>query len=100
MAVIASHLGMLVAMWIVLILIGLAIVVQLVIGLRGSVSVADLATTLTRPLLVDVLPLIILALLTSIDGTFILIRIWYYAAAVVIVVRELMNIANALKTKL
>lgn len=97
---VASHLGMLVAMWIVLILIGLAIVVRLVVGLRGSVSLSDLATTVTRPLLVDVLPLLILAVLTGIDGTHILMRIWYYAAAVLIVLRELMNIAAALKTKL
>ena len=97
---VASHLGMLVAMWIVLILIGLAIVVRLVVGLRGSVSLSDLATTVTRPLLVDVLPLLILAVLTGIDGTHILMRIWYYAAAVLIVLRELMTIAAALKTKL
>lgn len=100
LGVIASHLGMLIAMWVVLILIGLGIVIRLVVGLRGSVTMTDLATTITRPILLDVLPLILLAMLTAIDGTGILMRIWYYAAAVVIILRELMNIARALKAKL
>lgn len=100
LTVIANHLGILIAMWVVLILLGLGILIRLVVGLRGSVTMTDLATTITRPLLLDVLPLILLAWLTTIDNTGILLRIWYYAAAVVIVLRELLSLARSLKAKL
>lgn len=100
LTVIANHLGMLIAMWVVLILLGLGILIRLVVGLRGSVTMTDLATTITRPLLLDVLPVILLAWLTTIDNTGILLRIWYYAAAVVIVLRELLSLARSLKAKL
>ncbi|OFW75250.1 MAG: hypothetical protein A2201_09490 [Alicyclobacillus sp. RIFOXYA1_FULL_53_8] len=100
MGVIASHLGMLVALWVVLILLGLSIVVRVVTGLKGTLVLADLATAVTRPLLVDVLPLILLALLMGIDGTHTLVRIWYYVAAVLIALREVVALGRVLQNKL
>ncbi len=93
------HLGMLIAMWIVLIAIGCTIVVRVLQGLRRSTNIGELAEAVTRPMVFDVLPLIILSLLTLIDPTGILIRIWYYVAAVLIVARQLMLLSGHIKSK-
>lgn len=95
--IVMSHLGMLVAMWAVLILVGASILVQVLLALRGSVNFDNLATAVTRPLLVDVLPLLVLSWLTVVDSTQILVRIWYYVAAAFIAVRALMTLASFLK---
>ncbi|MDQ0191139.1 hypothetical protein JI721_03275 [Alicyclobacillus cycloheptanicus] len=97
LSIIASHTAMLIALWVVLILIGLTIVVRLLLGLRSSTAVADLATAVTRPLLVDVLPMLIVSWLTTIDPTHVLILIWYYVIAVVISVRQLLELGNIVR---
>jgi hypothetical protein len=97
LSIIASHTAMLIALWVVLILIGLTIVVRLLLGLRSSMAVADLATAVTRPLLVDVLPMLIVSWLTTIDPTHVLILIWYYVIAVVISVRQLLELGNIVR---
>lgn len=97
--VIAGHLGMLIAMWVVLIVIGCSIVARLLTAVRRSKQLGELAEAVTRPLLLDVLPLILLSLLTVIDPTHVLIRIWYYLAAVLIIVRQLMLLGRMLKLR-
>jgi hypothetical protein len=97
LSIIAAHTPMLIALWVVLILIGLTIVARLLLGLRNSIAVSDLATAVTRPLLLDVLPLLIASWLTTIDPTHVLIPIWYYVIAVVISIRQLMELGNILR---
>lgn len=97
LGVIATHSGMLMAMWIVLIAIGVDILVHLVTALRGRADLDDLAKAVTRPVLLDLLPLILLSLLTALDGTHILVLIWYYVAAVLIVIRTLLHLSKLLK---
>lgn len=95
--IIHAHSAMLVTMWIVLILVGLNILIQLLTALRGSVNIDDLSTKATRPVLMEVFPLIIIAALTSIDGTHILILIWYYVAAILVALHALMSLGSSLK---
>jgi len=97
MGLIAAHNAMLVCLWIVLALVGLTIVAKTVTGLRGKLNLAQLAETLTRPILLDIFPLILLSWLTAIDGTHILMLIWYFAAALVIAVRTLMELLQLLR---
>lgn len=97
LSVITGNSGMELAMWIVLIATGLEILVRLLTGLRGTADVNRLATSVTRPLIVDILPLILLSWLTVLDGTNFLILIWYYVAAVVIIIRVLMQLASMLR---
>lgn len=96
--IISSHPGMEIMMWIVLIAIGLDILLVLVQNLRGTANIDGLATAVTKPLLYDVLPLIILSWLVAIDGSGFLIRIWYYAAAVLIILRVLLNLSKLVRT--
>lgn len=97
LGVIASHEGMLVAMWIVLIALGLEMVIYLATHLRHKSDIDDMSKVVTRPVLFDLVPLIILSLLTALDGTHILMLIWYYAAAVLIVLRVLLRLGVHVK---
>lgn len=97
LGIIASHEGMLIALWVVLIAIGLEIAVYLVSCLRGKADIEEMAKVVTRPVLFDLVPLIILSMLTAIDGTHILILIWYYVAAVLIVIRALLHLSVHLR---
>lgn len=99
MEMIAHHLGMLVSMWVVLIAIAVSIVVRIVTGLRTSTKIAELAEIVTRPILLDVLPLVLLSLITVLDPTHILVRIWYYVAAALIVLRELLLLGKKVKLR-
>jgi uncharacterized membrane protein len=97
LSVIAAHQAMKLTMLIVLALIGLNIVVGLLMTLRGSADLGDLAGLATRPLLYDVLPLILLSLLTTLDPTKLLVLIWYYLAALLIAIRTVLDLGKALK---
>jgi Na+/phosphate symporter len=97
MNVIHGNNSMMITLWIVLILVGLNILMQLLTALRGSANIEDLSVKVTRPVLMEVFPLIILSWLTALDGTHILILIWYYVAAVLIALRALMSLGSALK---
>jgi hypothetical protein len=97
LSIIHGNFAMMVTMWIVLILVGLNILMQLLTALRGNANIDDLSTKVTRPVLMEVFPLIILSWLTVIDGTQILLLIWYYVAAVLIALRALMSLGSALK---
>jgi cytochrome b561 len=97
LTLIAHHLGMLVALWIVLILTGVNLVVQVIKGLTGPGSWQEMANAATHPLLYHILPLILLAGLTTLDPTHFLILIWYYLAALLIVVVDLLNLSQYIK---
>jgi len=97
LSVIAGNSGMELAMWVVLIATGLGILVRLLTSLRGKTDIDKLATAVTRPVLVDILPLIILSWLTVLDGTHFLMLIWYYVAAVLVIIRVLMQLASMLR---
>ncbi|MCF8566207.1 hypothetical protein LLE49_15885 [Alicyclobacillus tolerans] len=99
MAVIGDHLGMLVAMWIVMILVGLEALIFVLTSLRGQTDMAEVAKAVTRPVLLDLLPLILLSLLTLIDHTGVLVRIWFYVAAAAIAIRALMALARGLQRR-
>lgn len=98
MSIIAASLAMKIALWVVLIAVGLEVLAQLYTGLRTRVGAASLATSVTRPLLVDVLPLLLLALLTRIDPSHFLILVWYYLAAALIAIRALQALSKLLQT--
>jgi len=97
MGIIAGNLAMLVTMLVVLALIGLNIVVNLFLSLRGKADLNNLASSATQPVLKDVFPLLLLAMLTSIDPSHFLVLIWYYVAAVLIAIRTLLGLARVLK---
>jgi hypothetical protein len=97
MGIIAGNLAMLVTMLVVLALIGLNIVVNLFLSLRGKADLDNLASSATQPVLKDVFPLLLLAMLTSIDPSHFLVLIWYYVAAVLIAIRTLLGLARVLK---
>lgn len=94
LGVIHSHVGMLYTMWVVLIVVALAVVAKLVTQLRLSANWDQIGEIVTRPMLLNILPLIILSWLTAVDPTGIFIRIWYYVVAVVIIVRSLIAISK------
>jgi hypothetical protein len=96
-SIILGHLGMLIALRVVLVLIAIRILAGIVTGLRGSVDWNGLARTVTRPLLIDVLPLILLSWLLAVDPTHIVVRVWYYVAAAVIAIRILMELINLVR---
>ncbi|QSO51970.1 hypothetical protein JZ785_24945 [Alicyclobacillus curvatus] len=91
------HEGMLIAMWVVMIAIGLEILITLAVGLRGKANISEMAQVVTRPVLFDLIPLIVLSWLTVLDDTHILVLIWYYVAAVLIIVRVLLALSNQLR---
>ncbi len=97
MGIIQSHLGMLISMWVVMILVGLTIIASLINQLRTKTDWDEIAKVFTRPVLMDLFPLILLSLLTTIDPTHILVRIFFYAAAVAIVIRSLLALGNAIR---
>lgn len=96
MSIIAGHTGLLIAMWVAMVAIGLVALIRLVQGLGAHAKADMLAETVTRPLLLDALPLIILALLTTIDPTHLIALIWFYVAALLIVVRSLLQLIKKL----
>lgn len=98
MGMIAGHFAMLIFMWIVLGLIGLNILVQLITKLRGSSDLGELATLVTRPMLLDILPLIILAMLTALPNFHIVMLIWYFVAAVLIAIRSFIQLGRSIKS--
>lgn len=94
LGIIHSHLGMLYTMWVVLIVVAIAILAQLVKQLHDSANWEQISEMVTRPMLYDILPLLILSWLTATDPTGILLRIWYYVAAVTIIIRSLIAISK------
>ncbi|MBX5435736.1 MAG: hypothetical protein IRZ33_00805 [Alicyclobacillaceae bacterium] len=99
MSVIAGHIGMEIALWVVLGLIGLGVLLRLLQNLRGSVNVSDLVHLVTRPILHDVFPLILLSWLRTIDPTHVVMIVWYYLAAVLIVIRAIGDVVDALSRR-
>lgn len=97
MHIIEVHDTMLLSLWIVLLLIGLTVAVKVVIGLRGKLNLGHVAETLTRPLLIDIFPLILLSWLAAIDPTHVLIFIWYFLAALFIALRTLVELVRLLR---
>jgi hypothetical protein len=97
MGIIAGNLAMLVTMLVVLALIGLNVVVNLFQSLRGKADFNHLASAATQPVLKDVFPLLLLAMLTTLDPTHFLVLIWYYVAAVLVAIRTLLGLAHVLK---
>jgi hypothetical protein len=95
--IITGHAGMLLAMQVVLIVIGLTIVGRLLLCLKGSCNIEELAAHVTRPVLSYVFPLIVISWLTVVDTTHLLVLIAYYLAALLIAVAELMNLLDMLK---
>ena len=94
MVVILHHQIMLIALWVVLCAIALSIVVRILTNLRGTVNFAALAESVTRPLLMDVLPLLILSWLTRFDPTHVVVLVWYYVVAVLIILKVLSNLGS------
>jgi hypothetical protein len=97
MGILQSHLGMLISMWVVMILIGLTIVAKLISQLRTATDWDAIARAISRPVLTDLFPLILLSMLTTLDGTHILVRVWFYAVAVAIVIRSLVELGRNIK---
>ncbi|WP_067619040.1 hypothetical protein [Alicyclobacillus acidiphilus] len=97
LAIIHSHVGLLYSMRIVLIAVALTVIANLITQLRGSINWTAVAESVTRPILVDILPLILLSWLTALDPTGVLIRIWYYVAAAVILIRSIVTLVNYLR---
>ncbi|MCL6453318.1 MAG: hypothetical protein K6T78_06750 [Alicyclobacillus sp.] len=97
LGVIASHPGMLIAMWVALVAVGVDILVRLINSLRGSLDAEQLAVAVTRPVLTDLFPLILLSVLSALRGTHLYILIWFYVAVVLIVIRVLVRLAKALR---
>ncbi|MFB5192458.1 hypothetical protein [Alicyclobacillus fastidiosus] len=97
LSIILSHASMLLAFQVVLIALGLNMIVKLVMNLRKSDQVSTLADVITRPVLTEVFPLIIISLLTMVDPTQVIVLIFYYLAALFIVVRALLEIGKLLK---
>lgn len=97
MGIIIHNLGMLVSMWIVLGLIALNALVGLIAQLRGKTNLGALSELVTRPILLDVFPLILIALLTRLPNFQLVMLIWYYVAAILIAIRSLMALGKTLK---
>lgn len=97
LSIIHAHVGLLYTMWIVLIATAVTIVAKLATHFHGTANWDEIGETVTRPMLTSILPLLILSWLTAIDPTGVLIRIWYYVAAAVIVIRALITLFGYLK---
>lgn len=97
LTLIAHHLGMLVSLWIVLILTGVNLLVQVIKGLTGQGSWHEMASAATHPLLYHILPLVLLAGLTTLDPTHFLVLIWYYLAALLVIISDLLNLSQYIK---
>jgi hypothetical protein len=97
MEILHSHLGMLISMWVVMTLVGLTIIAKLIGQLRTATDWDAIARVISRPVLTDLFPLILLSMLTTLDGTHILVRIWFYAVAVAIVIRSLVALGRSIK---
>lgn len=96
LGIISSNLGMLIAMWVVLVLVGLTVLINLVAALRGPVT-GDLSEVMTKPVLQDIFPLIVLSWLTALDPTKVIVLIAWYVMALLIAVKALMKLANLLQ---
>ncbi|MCL6592965.1 MAG: hypothetical protein K6T31_03235 [Alicyclobacillus sp.] len=97
LSVISHHLGMLVSLWIVLLLTGVHLLVQVVKGLTGKGSWGDMAHAATHPVVFHILPLLILAGLTTLDPTHFLVLIWYYVAALLVILHTVLQLAADVK---
>ncbi|GMA61959.1 hypothetical protein NZD89_19745 [Alicyclobacillus fastidiosus] len=97
LSIILSNAAMLLAFQVVLIVLGLNMIVKLLMNLRKSEQVSTLADVITRPVLTDVFPLIIISLLTMVDPTHVIALIFYYLAALFVVVRALLELSKTLK---
>lgn len=97
MGILQSHPGLLISMWVVMALVGLTIIGKLIGQLRMTSDWEAIARIITRPVLTDLFPLILLSWLTVLDSTHILIRIWFYAAAVAIVIRSLLELGRLIR---
>ncbi|WP_026961269.1 hypothetical protein [Alicyclobacillus herbarius] len=98
MSTLLGHAGMLVALQVVLALIAIRILVIGAMDLRQSVNWPNLAQAVTRPILLDALPLILLSWLTIVDPTHIIMRAWYYVAAALIVIRTLQDLLRRVRS--
>lgn len=97
LGVILSHAAMLLTFRVVLVVVGLTVVFQLISHIRKNENVGKLAEIVTRPVLVDIFPLILLSMLTAVDPTHVIVLIFYYLAALLIIIRALLELSNALK---
>ncbi|GEO25018.1 hypothetical protein AAC03nite_08030 [Alicyclobacillus acidoterrestris] len=97
LSVLSAHAAMLLTFQIVLIVLGLTVVVNIVSNLWKGASLSGVGDIVTRPVLTGVFPLIIISLLTQVDPTHIIVLIFYYLAAVCIVIRALFELARSLR---
>ncbi|GMA51587.1 hypothetical protein GCM10025857_29440 [Alicyclobacillus contaminans] len=97
MGIIAGNMAMHITMLVVLALIGLNILVQVYTSLRGSADLTQLSNAFTQPVLYDVFPLILLSLLSTLDPSHFLVLIWYYAAAVLVAIKTMLQLARVLR---
>jgi hypothetical protein len=99
LTVILANSTMLITFQVVLILLGLGAIANIVKSWNTSVDVSNLASFITRPVLTEVFPLILLSLLTAVDPTHFVVLIFYYLAALLIAIRILLELGKVLKNK-
>lgn len=99
LSIILAHAAMLLAFQVVLVLVGLTMVVKIVSQLRTSKQLETLADIVTRPVLLEVFPLILISLLSAVTGAHVIVLIFYYLAALLIVIRSLLELSHAFKQK-
>ncbi|WP_067932162.1 hypothetical protein [Alicyclobacillus kakegawensis] len=92
MSILLGDNAMLIAFEVVLALIALRILVTAALDLRGTVDWSEWARLVTRPMLTDALPLILLSWLTTVDPTHVVAQAWFYVAAALIVIRTLLEL--------
>jgi hypothetical protein len=95
--IITGHAGMLLALQVVLVIIGLNVLGRLLLSFKGSSGIDELAGLLTRPALYYVFPLIVISWLTVVDPTHLLVLIAYYLAALLIGIAELLSLIDIVK---
>ncbi|MFX4301073.1 hypothetical protein ACOJUR_02165 [Alicyclobacillus tolerans] len=97
MNIILHHPAMLTMLWVFLVPIGLTVIFRIVNELRGKFDLEKVATLLTRPILMDIFPLLLLGLLMLADPTHVVILIWYFVAAIAIALRALVELVRQLR---
>lgn len=97
LSVILSTPVMLLSFQVLLALMGLLAIARIVKELRGRTNFEELAAIITRPVLTRVFPVILLALLTAIDPTHVIVLVFFYLAELFIAVHTIIELGHALK---
>lgn len=96
LSLILAHETTLLTFQVVLIVLGLNAVVKILMNLRNTTG-ESLVTALTRPVLMEIFPLILISLFAAVDPTHVIVWIFYYLTALAMVIKALLDLAGLLR---